>query len=53
MTILDATVAASSLYFQATSNKNWRVRKLFRALSNRLWKLFRLFGLHPVWMTRG
>jgi glycosyltransferase involved in cell wall biosynthesis len=44
MNILDATVAASSLYFQATSNKNWRVRKLFRALSNRLWKLFRLFA---------
>jgi len=44
MNILDATVAASSLYFQATSNKNWKVRKLFRALSNRLWKLFRLFA---------
>jgi Glycosyl transferase family 2 len=44
MNILDATVAASSLYFQATSNKNWRVRKLFTALSNRLWKLFRFFA---------
>jgi Glycosyl transferase family 2 len=36
MNILDATVAANSLYFQATSNKSWKVRKVFRALSSRL-----------------
>jgi Glycosyl transferase family 2 len=34
--IFDATVAANSLYFQATSNKSWKVRKVFRALSHRL-----------------
>ena len=44
MNILDATVAANSLYFQATSNKSWRVRKVFRALYNRLCKLLRLFA---------
>ena len=44
MNILDATVAANSLYFQATSNKSWRVRRVFRALYNRLCKLFRLFA---------
>jgi glycosyltransferase involved in cell wall biosynthesis len=42
--ILDATVAANSLYFQATSNKSWRVRKVVRALSHRLSRLFRLFA---------
>jgi glycosyltransferase involved in cell wall biosynthesis len=33
--ILDATIAANSLYFQMTSNKSWKVRKVFKALSNR------------------
>jgi hypothetical protein len=42
--ILDATVAANSLYFQATSNKNWRAAKVGRALSHRLSRLFRLFA---------
>jgi glycosyltransferase involved in cell wall biosynthesis len=39
--ISDATVAASSLYFQATSNKSWRVRKVFRALNWRVKKVFK------------
>jgi hypothetical protein len=42
--VLDATLAAKSLYFQVTSNKSWRVRKVFRALSQRLFGLFRLFA---------
>jgi hypothetical protein len=44
LNILDATVAANALYFQAVSNKSWRVRKVPRALFHRLLRCFRLFG---------
>jgi glycosyltransferase involved in cell wall biosynthesis len=44
MNILDASLAANSLYFQVTSNKGWRVRKVFRGLSHRLFSLFKLFA---------
>ena len=44
MNILDASLAANSLYFQVTSNKGWRVRKVFRGLTHRLFSLFKLFA---------
>ena len=36
MNVYDATVAANSLYFQATLNKGWRIKKVFAGLSRRL-----------------
>jgi glycosyltransferase involved in cell wall biosynthesis len=44
MNILDASLAANSLYFQVTSNKGWRLRKVFRGLRHRLFSLFKLFA---------